>query len=149
MSLADVYSLSASNDPDTFSGMGVVDNEPRKQMLQGPLKATGRALDLAISGLGFFDAFCHALTTVPTSIVASTKSTMKLFLAVAVHFQSQPVTNATASLTLSTWTTMSPKNATLISATTSHVRRACASRQIRLITATVIPGGLIDSEILG
>ena len=51
---SDVYSLSASNDPDTFSGMGVVDNEPRKQMLQGPLKATGRALDLAISGLGFF-----------------------------------------------------------------------------------------------
>ena len=51
---SDVYSLSASNNPDTFSGMGVIDNQPRKQMLQGPLKATGRALDLAISGLGFF-----------------------------------------------------------------------------------------------
>ena len=51
---SDVYSLSTSNSPQTFSGMGVVDNEPRKQMLQGPLKATGRALDLAISGLGLF-----------------------------------------------------------------------------------------------
>ena len=30
---------------------------------------------------------CHALTTVPTSTVASTRSTMKLFSAVAVHFQ--------------------------------------------------------------
>ena len=34
--------------------MGVVNDTPRKQMFQGPLKQTDGALDFAISGLGFF-----------------------------------------------------------------------------------------------
>ena len=36
--------------------MGVVNDTPRKQMFQGPLKQTDGALDLAISGLGFCSA---------------------------------------------------------------------------------------------
>ena len=33
--------------------MGVINDSPRKQMFQGPLKQTDGAFDLAISGLGF------------------------------------------------------------------------------------------------
>ena len=33
--------------------MGVINDSPRKQMFQGPLKQTDGALDLAVSGLGF------------------------------------------------------------------------------------------------
>ena len=51
---SDVYSTTVSSSPKSYSGMGVINNDPRKQMFQGPLKQTGGALDLAISGLGFF-----------------------------------------------------------------------------------------------
>ncbi len=51
---SDVYSNTNSNSPTEFSGMGVTNDAPRKQMFQGPLKQTDGALDLAISGLGFF-----------------------------------------------------------------------------------------------
>ena len=51
---SDMYSLAVANEPNTFSGMGVMNEDPRKQMFQGALKETGRALDLAVSGLGFF-----------------------------------------------------------------------------------------------
>ena len=90
---------------------------------------------------------CHVSTIAPTSTVASTRSTTKLFLAVVVHFQSRLVTNATAFPTLSTWTTTSPKNASLISATKYPVVMGNASQQTRLITATVIPVGRINMAI--
>jgi len=51
---SDIYSKTIANDPKSFSGMGVINDSPRKQMFQGPLKQTDGALDLAISGLGFF-----------------------------------------------------------------------------------------------
>ncbi len=51
---SDVYSISVSTKPDSYAGMGVTNDNPRKQMFQGPLKRTGGALDLAVSGLGFF-----------------------------------------------------------------------------------------------
>ena len=51
---SDVYSITVSSSPKSYSGMGVINNDPRKQMFQGPLKQTGRALDLAVNGLGFF-----------------------------------------------------------------------------------------------
>ena len=41
------------DNPKAFSGMGVINDSPRKQMFQGPLKLTNGALDLAVSGLGF------------------------------------------------------------------------------------------------
>ena len=49
-----IYSIHKSTDPDTFSGQGVGINDPRIQMSQGSLQATGGALDLAITGSGFF-----------------------------------------------------------------------------------------------
>lgn len=51
---SDIYSTTVSTGPNTFAGMGVTNDDPRKQMKQGALKATGGALDLAVSGLGFF-----------------------------------------------------------------------------------------------
>ena len=48
------YSIHNSTDPDTFSGMGVTSTAPRQQMSQGAFQATGGALDLAVSGQGFF-----------------------------------------------------------------------------------------------
>ncbi len=50
---SDIYSKNISDNPKAFSGMGVINDSPRKQMFQGPLKQTDGALDLAISGLGF------------------------------------------------------------------------------------------------
>ena len=49
-----MYSIHNSSDPDTFSGMGVISSDPRQQMSQGSFEATGGALDLAITGQGFF-----------------------------------------------------------------------------------------------
>ena len=49
----DIYSKNIDDNPKAFSGMGVINDTPRKQMFQGPLKQTDGALDLAISGLGF------------------------------------------------------------------------------------------------
>ena len=51
---SDIYSTTVNTGPNTFAGMGVTNDDPRKQMNQGALKATGGALDLAVSGLGFF-----------------------------------------------------------------------------------------------
>ncbi|MDB4238875.1 flagellar hook basal-body protein [Alphaproteobacteria bacterium] len=48
------YSIHNSSDPDKFSGMGVLLNDPRQQMSQGAFQATGGALDLAVTGQGFF-----------------------------------------------------------------------------------------------
>ena len=48
------YSIHKSTDPDTFSGQGVGISDPRIQMSQGSLQETGGALDLAITGTGFF-----------------------------------------------------------------------------------------------
>ena len=50
---SDIYSKNISDNPKGFSGMGVINDSPRKQMFQGPLKQTDGALDLAVSGLGF------------------------------------------------------------------------------------------------
>ena len=49
-----IYSIQKSTDPDTFSGQGVGISDPRIQMSQGSLQETGGALDLAITGTGFF-----------------------------------------------------------------------------------------------
>jgi flagellar hook protein FlgE len=49
-----IYSIHKSSDPDTFSGQGVGISDPRIQMSQGSLQETGGALDLAITGTGFF-----------------------------------------------------------------------------------------------
>ena len=49
-----IYSKHNSTDPDKFSGQGVNISDPRLQMSQGALQATGGALDLAVTGLGFF-----------------------------------------------------------------------------------------------
>ena len=49
-----IYSIHKSADPDKFSGQGVGISDPRIQMSQGSLQATGGALDLAITGSGFF-----------------------------------------------------------------------------------------------
>ena len=49
-----IYSVHKSSDPDTFSGQGVGISDPRLEMSQGSLKATGGALDLAVTGQGFF-----------------------------------------------------------------------------------------------
>ena len=51
---SDIYSKTIGDNPTAFSGMGVINDSPRKQMFQGPLKQTDGALDLAVSGLGFF-----------------------------------------------------------------------------------------------
>ena len=48
------YSRHASNSPDTFSGLGVNLTSPRLNMAQGSLQKTDGALDLAITGQGFF-----------------------------------------------------------------------------------------------
>ena len=50
---SDIYSKNIGDNPKVFSGMGVINDSPRKQMFQGPLKQTDGALDLAVSGLGF------------------------------------------------------------------------------------------------
>ena len=50
----DLYSIHNSSNPDKFSGMGVISNDPRQQMSQGSFESTGGALDLAVSGQGFF-----------------------------------------------------------------------------------------------
>jgi flagellar hook protein FlgE len=49
-----IYSTNHSSNPDTFSGQGVNISDPRLQMSQGSLQATGGALDLAVTGQGFF-----------------------------------------------------------------------------------------------
>ena len=49
-----MYSIHNSSDPDKFSGMGVISSDPRQQMSQGSLEGTGGALDLAVTGQGFF-----------------------------------------------------------------------------------------------
>ena len=49
-----IYSIHKSTNPDTFSGRGVGMSDPRIQMSQGSFQTTGGALDLAISGTGFF-----------------------------------------------------------------------------------------------
>ncbi len=49
-----IYSRERSSSPDKFSGQGVGINDPILQMSQGSLQTTGGALDLAITGSGFF-----------------------------------------------------------------------------------------------
>ena len=49
-----IYSRDKSSSPNKFSGQGVGVNDPLLQMSQGSLKNTNGALDLAITGLGFF-----------------------------------------------------------------------------------------------
>jgi len=49
-----IYSIHKSTNPDAFSGRGVGVSDPRIQMSQGSFQTTGGALDLAISGTGFF-----------------------------------------------------------------------------------------------
>ena len=49
-----IYSTNHSTDPDAFAGQGVLKSDPRLQMSQGSLQATGGALDLAVTGQGFF-----------------------------------------------------------------------------------------------
>ena len=49
-----IYSIHRSTNPDAFSGRGVGMSDPRIQMSQGSFQTTGGALDLAISGTGFF-----------------------------------------------------------------------------------------------
>ena len=49
-----IYSRDRSSTPGKFSGQGVGVNDPLLQMSQGSLKTTNGALDLAITGLGFF-----------------------------------------------------------------------------------------------
>ncbi len=49
-----IYSRDRSSPPNKFSGQGVGVNDPLLQMSQGSLKTTNGALDLAITGLGFF-----------------------------------------------------------------------------------------------
>ena len=49
-----IYSIHKSTKSDKFSGQGVGISNPRIQMSQGSLQATGGALDLAITGTGFF-----------------------------------------------------------------------------------------------
>ena len=49
-----IYSRDRSSSPSKFSGQGVSVNDPLLQMTQGSLKTTNGALDLAITGLGFF-----------------------------------------------------------------------------------------------
>ncbi len=49
-----IYSIHNSSDPDKFSGMGVNSSDARQQMSQGAFEATGGALDLAVTGKGFF-----------------------------------------------------------------------------------------------
>ena len=48
------YSRHISNSPDTFSGLGENSTSPRLNMAQGSLQKTDGALDLAITGQGFF-----------------------------------------------------------------------------------------------
>ena len=49
-----IYSIHNSSKPNSFSGQGVNISDPRLQMSQGSLQATGGALDLAVTGQGFF-----------------------------------------------------------------------------------------------
>ena len=49
-----IYSIDRSSSPSKFSGQGVGVNDPLLQMSQGSLKTTNGALDLAVTGLGFF-----------------------------------------------------------------------------------------------
>jgi flagellar hook protein FlgE len=49
-----IYSRDKSSPPNKFSGQGVGVNDPLLQMSQGSLKTTNGALDLAVTGLGFF-----------------------------------------------------------------------------------------------
>ena len=49
-----IYSRDRSSSPSKFSGQGVSINDPLLQMSQGSLKTTNGALDLAVTGLGFF-----------------------------------------------------------------------------------------------
>ena len=35
---SDIYSTTVSSSPNSFTGMGVMNDDPRKQMFQGPLK---------------------------------------------------------------------------------------------------------------
>ena len=49
-----IYSTNRSTDPNKFSGQGVGVTDPLLQMSQGSLMTTNGALDLAITGLGFF-----------------------------------------------------------------------------------------------
>ena len=49
-----IYSRDRSSSPSKFSGQGVGVNDPLLQMSQGSLKTTNGALDLAVTGLGFF-----------------------------------------------------------------------------------------------
>ena len=49
-----IYSIHRATSPDAFSGRGVGMSDPRIQMSQGSFQTTVGALDLAISGTGFF-----------------------------------------------------------------------------------------------
>ncbi len=49
-----IYSKDRSSSPNKFTGQGVGINDPLLQMSQGSLKTTNGALDLAVTGLGFF-----------------------------------------------------------------------------------------------
>ena len=49
-----IYSKDRSSSPNKFTGRGVGINDPLLQMSQGSLRTTNGALDLAITGLGFF-----------------------------------------------------------------------------------------------
>ena len=49
-----IYSKHRSSSPNQFTGQGVGVNDPLLQMSQGSLRTTNGALDLAVTGLGFF-----------------------------------------------------------------------------------------------
>ena len=49
-----IYSRDRSSSPSKFSGQGVGINDALLQMSQGSLKTTNGALDLAVTGSGFF-----------------------------------------------------------------------------------------------
>ena len=49
-----IYTKERSSSPNKFTGQGVGVNDPLLQMSQGSLKTTNGALDLAVTGLGFF-----------------------------------------------------------------------------------------------
>ena len=60
-----IYSRDRSSSPNKFSGQGVGVNDPLLQMSQGSLKTTNGALDLAITGLGFFSVVHEETSETP------------------------------------------------------------------------------------
>ncbi len=60
-----IYSRDRSSSSNKFSGQGVGVNDPILQMSQGSLKTTNGALDLAITGLGFFSVVNEKMLETP------------------------------------------------------------------------------------